>query len=449
MRYLPHTDADIKQMLTTIGVATTEALFSGIPADCRLTRPIELPPGLAETDILKELRLLAAKNTQVSDWTSFLGGGAYNHFIPAVVDHLVSRSEFYTAYTPYQPEISQGTLQGIFEFQTMICQLTGMDIANASMYDGASACAEAVLLAVRAAKKRSRVLISAALHPHYRQTIATYCSYLDIELITIEATNGITALEQVEPLLDERVAALVVGYPNYFGCIENLAALATGVHAVDARLITAVAEPLALALFKSPGELGADIVVGDGQSFGLPLAFGGPTIGFFAVRDKDMRLLPGRLVGETVDLDGKRSFVLTLATREQHIRREKATSNICSNQGMCALMVSIYLALHGKQGLRQLAEINYARSNWLREQIANLDGFSLPFSAPVFNEFVVTCPEPVADLKKRLEQQKILAGVAIGRDYPGLESGLLICVTEQNNRQQMEQLVAVLAGGDR
>ena len=449
MRYLPHTDADIKQMLTTIGVAATDALFSGIPADCRLTRPIDLPPGLAETDILKELRLLAAKNTHVSDWTSFLGGGAYNHFIPAVVDHLVSRSEFYTAYTPYQPEISQGTLQGIFEFQTMICQLTGMDMANASMYDGASACAEAVLLAVRAAKKRSRVLISAALHPHYRQTIATYCRYLDIELITIETTNGVTAPEQVEPLLDERVAALVVGYPNYFGCIENLSALAAGVHAVDARLITAVAEPLALALFKSPGELGADIVVGDGQSFGLPLAFGGPTIGFFAVRDQDMRLLPGRLVGETVDLDGKRSFVLTLATREQHIRREKATSNICSNQGMCALMVSIYLALHGKQGLRQLAEINYARSNWLREQIADLDGFALPFSAPVFNEFVVTCPEPVADLKKRLEQQKILAGVAIGRDYPGLESGLLICATEQNSRQQMEQLVTALAGGKR
>ncbi len=449
MRYLPHTDADIKQMLTTIGVAATDALFSGIPADCRLTRPIDLPPGLAETDILKQLRLLAAKNAQVSDWTSFLGGGAYNHFIPAVVDHLVSRSEFYTAYTPYQPEISQGTLQGIFEFQTMICQLTGMDMANASMYDGASACAEAVLLAVRAAKKRGRVLISAALHPHYRQTIATYCRYLDIELITIETSNGVTSLEQVKPLLDERVAALVVGYPNYFGCMEDLSALAAGVHGVDARLITAVAEPLALALYKSPGKLGADIVVGEGQSFGLPLSYGGPGIGFFAVRNKDMRLLPGRLVGETVDLDGKRSFVLTLATREQHIRREKATSNICSNQGMCALMVSIYLALHGKQGLRKLAEINYARSNWLREQIANLDGFSLPFDAPVFNEFVVTCPEPVADLKKRLEQQKILGGVAIGRDYPGMESGLLICTTEQNSRQQMEQLVTALAGGKR
>ncbi|HMB15339.1 MAG TPA: aminomethyl-transferring glycine dehydrogenase subunit GcvPA [Pelovirga sp.] len=447
MRYLPHTDADIEQMLATIGVADTEALFSGIPADCRLTRPMELPPGLAEADMLKELRSLAAKNAQVSDWNSFLGGGAYNHYIPAVVDHLISRSEFYTAYTPYQPEISQGTLQGIFEFQTMICQLTDMDMANASMYDGASACAEAVLLAVRAAKKRNRVLISTAVHPHYRQTIATYCRYLDIELIDVKTVNGVTPLEQVEPLLDERVAALVVGYPNYFGCIEQLSDLAAGVHSVDARLITAVAEPLALALYKSPGELGADIVVGEGQSFGLPLSFGGPGIGFFAVREKDMRLLPGRLVGETLDLDAKRSFVLTLATREQHIRREKATSNICSNQGICALMVSIYLALHGKKGLRKLAEINYARTNWLREQISALDGFALPFSAPVFNEFVVTCPESIADLKKRLEQQQILAGIALGRDYPGLENGLLICVTEQNSRQQMEQLLSALAGG--
>ncbi|MFO7766165.1 MAG: aminomethyl-transferring glycine dehydrogenase subunit GcvPA [Pelovirga sp.] len=446
MRYLPHTNTDIQQMLATIGIADKEALFSGIPADCRLSRPIDLPPGLAEVDILAQLQQLAAKNAQVSDWSSFLGGGAYNHFIPAVIDHLVSRSEFYTAYTPYQPEISQGTLQGIFEFQTMICQLTGMDMANASMYDGASACAEAVLLAVRAAKKRNRVLICKTLHPHYRQTIATYCRYLDVELIAVETDNGTTPLEQVEQLLDERVAALVVGYPNYFGCIEPLSELAARVHTVDARLITAVAEPLALALYKSPGELGADIVVGDGQSFGLPLSYGGPGIGFFAVREKDMRLLPGRLVGETRDLDGNRSFVLTLATREQHIRREKATSNICSNQGMCALMVSIYLALHGKQGLRKLADINYARANWLREQISTLDGFALPFSTPVFNEFVVTCREPVADLKKRLEQQQILAGVAIGRDYPGLESGLLVCVTEQNSRKQMEQLLTALAG---
>ena len=448
MRYLPHTDTDIEHMLAAIGVDGLEDLFSGIPADCRLPGPLDLPQGLAEADILRRLHQLAAKNTQVSQWTSFLGGGAYNHFIPAVVDHLISRSEFYTAYTPYQPEISQGTLQGIFEFQTMICQLTGMDVANASMYDGASACAEAVLLAVRAAKKRNRVLISAALHPHYRQTIATYCRYLDLELMTIADGNGVTPRDQVEALLDERVAALVVGYPNYFGCMENLADLAACVHQVDARLITAVAEPLALALYKSPGELGADIVVGDGQSFGLPLAFGGPGIGFFAVRERDMRLLPGRLVGETVDLDGQRGFVLTLATREQHIRREKATSNICSNQGMCALMVSIYLALHGKQGLRKLAEINYARADWLRRQIADLDGFSLPFAAPVFNEFVITCREPLSALQKRLEKQQILAGVPLSRDYPDHNNSLLICVTEQNSKAQMEQLLAALTGGN-
>ncbi len=278
-----------------------------------------------------------------------MGGGAYNHFIPSVVDHLVSRSEFYTAYTPYQPEISQGTLQAIFEFQTLICQLTGMDVANASMYDGASACAEAVLLAIRAGKKRRRVLLSGGLNPQYRETVRTYCQFLDIELVDVPVVDGVTDQQAASSLLDDQTAAVVIGYPNYLGQIEDIAASADKAHAAGAKLIVAVAEPLALALYKSPGELGADVVVGEGQSFGIPLSYGGPGIGFFAVKKKDMRGLPGRLVGETVDQDGKRGFVLTLATREQHIRREKATSNICSNQGMCTLMVGIYLALHGKQ----------------------------------------------------------------------------------------------------
>ncbi|MFO7578152.1 MAG: aminomethyl-transferring glycine dehydrogenase subunit GcvPA [Pelovirga sp.] len=448
MRYLPHTDAEVQQMLETIGAPDLDSLFSGIPQNCRLSRPLDLPPGMAEAEALDLLRTLAQRNARVGDWDSFLGAGAYNHFIPAVVDHLISRSEFYTAYTPYQPEISQGTLQAVFEFQTMICQLTGMDVANASMYDGASACAEAVLLSVRATKHRDRVLLSRALPPHYRQTVATYCRYLDITLEEIDLQAGVTDAGQLEHLLDQRVAAVVVGYPNYFGQLENLAGIAALAREAGARLIAAVAETLALALFKSPGELGADIVVGEGQSFGLPLAYGGPGIGFFAVRTQDMRLLPGRLVGETVDRRGQRGFVLTLATREQHIRREKATSNICSNQGICALMVAIYLALHGKQGLRKLAELNYARAAYLREQISRLDGFAVPFGGPFFNEFVVTCPEPVAELKSRLEQHKILAGVALGRDYPELENGLLICVTEQNSRTQIDRLVNALAGGD-
>jgi glycine dehydrogenase subunit 1 len=448
MRYLPHTDVDIRQMLETIGVENVDALFSGIPEDCRLQTPLNLPPALSESEAMTVLRSLAEQNARVSEWDSFLGGGAYNHFIPAVVDHLVSRSEFYTAYTPYQPEISQGTLQAIFEFQTMICQLTGMDVANASMYDGASACAEAALLALRTGRKRSKILLSEALHPQYRETVATYCRYLDVELIDVPTADGVTDLQQLAALLDDQVAAVAVGYPNYFGQIEDVQTLADAAHDSGAKLIVAVAEPLALGLFKAPGELGADVVVGEGQSFGIPISFGGPGIGFFAVKQKDMRALPGRLVGETVDQDGKRGFVLTLATREQHIRREKATSNICSNQGMCTLMVGIFLALHGKQGLRKLAELNYAKAAYARQQIAALDRFELAFSGECFNEFVIRCKEPVAQLQQRLEQEGILSGIPLVRYYPELADGLLICVTEQNSREQIDRLVNALAGGD-
>jgi len=448
MRYLPHTDVDVQQMLDQIEVSNIEELFSGIPEDCRLKRPLDLAAAKSEPETLAFLRGLAEQNTKTSDWDSFLGGGAYNHFIPAVIDQLVSRSEFYTAYTPYQPEISQGTLQAVFEFQTLICQLTGMDVANASMYDGASACAEAVLLTIRAGKKRNKILLSQGLPPQYRETVATYSSHLNIDLIDVPLKAGVTDQAELQKLLSDQVAAVVVGYPNYFGQIENLGDIAELTHASGARLVAAVPEPLALALYKSPGELGADIVVGEGQSFGIPLSYGGPGIGFFAVRKKDMRVLPGRLVGETVDKDGKRGFVLTLATREQHIRREKATSNICSNQGMCVLMVAIYLALHGKQGLRQLAEVNYAKAVYAKEKIGQLDGFSVAFPGETFNEFVITCSESVAALKQRLEQQGVLAGISLGRDYPDLEYGLLICVTEQNSQEQIDRLVAVLAGGE-
>lgn len=448
MRYLPHTSVDVQQMLETIGVSTIEELFAGIPENCKLPRPLALPEAQSEAELMGQLQAMAAQNAQVGEWDSFLGGGAYNHFIPAAVDHLVSRSEFYTAYTPYQPEISQGTLQAIFEFQTLICQLTNMDVANASMYDGASACAEAVLLALRTGKKRNKILLSQALHPQYRETVATYCRYLDSELLEIPALEtGVTDQQQLAAMLDDQVAAVVIGYPNYFGQIEDLQAISEVTHAAGARLIAAVAEPLALGLFKSPGELGADVVVGEGQSFGIPVSFGGPGIGFFAVKVKDMRALPGRLVGETVDQDGKRGFVLTLATREQHIRREKATSNICSNQGMCTLMVGIFLALHGKQGLRKLAELNYSKAAYAKQQIGELDGVKLAFNGETFNEFVIACEEPVATLQQRLEQEGILAGIALAKDYPELENGLLVCVTEQNSREQIDRLVQALAGG--
>jgi glycine dehydrogenase subunit 1 len=447
MRYLPHSNQDIRSMLDAIGVEKIEDLFSGIPENCRLPRDLELCEPLAEADLQRRLQALAAANSIDDSWSRFLGGGYYDHHIPAVIDHLISRSEFYTAYTPYQPEISQGTLQAVFEFQTLVCQLTGMEVANASLYDGASACAEAVLMALRCGRKRSKVLLSRGLHPKYREVVAAYVRFLDVELIEVPlAADGRTDAGAVARLLADDVAALVVGYPNYLGVVEELEPLSQLVHDSGARLLVAAAEPLAMALYRSPGEQGADIVIGEGQSFGLPLSFGGPGVGFIAARQKDMRSLPGRLVGETVDKDGLRGFVLTLATREQHIRREKATSNICSNQGICAVMVSIYLALLGKNGLPKLARDNYSRVTYLRERIAALPGYSLSFSAPVFNEFVISCPQPAAEVLQRLEDEKILAGIDLSGDYPEIENGLLICVTEQNDRVQLDRLVAALKG---
>jgi glycine dehydrogenase subunit 1 len=447
MRYLPHTPGEVSGMLERIGVNSLEDLFVGIPAPVRLKRPLDLPQAASEVELLRELKVLAAKNATPETHKSFLGGGAYHHFIPAVIDQLVSRSEFYTAYTPYQPEISQGTLQAIFEFQTMVCQLSGMDVANASMYDGASACAEAVLMAARLTR-RKRVLVSRALNPRYRGVIATYCSYLDLELVEVAvAADGRTDSTDLAAKLDEATAAVVIGYPNYFGVVEDLAALAEAAHGTGARLVTAVAEPVALGLLKSPGELGADIVAGDGQSFGLPLAFGGPYVGFFAVRQKDVRAMPGRLVGATTDLEGRRGFVLTLATREQHIRREKATSNICSNQGLCALMTTIFLSLLGKQGLRELAAQNLAKAAYARAQLATVDGLTIVFDGPSFNEFVVRSERPVAEQLARCEQAGVLAGIPLGGDYAEFEDCFLVCVTEQNPRAEIDALVAALKGG--
>jgi glycine dehydrogenase subunit 1 len=434
-------------MLDAIGVKTLDDLFVEIPAGVRLQRPIDLPEALSEAELLKQLSRMTAAHAAVPAYSSFLGGGAYNHFIPAVVDQLASRSEFYTAYTPYQPEISQGTLQAIFEYQTLICQLTGMDVANASMYDGASACAEAVQMAARATR-RKKILLSSGLHPEYRQTVKTYCSYLELELVEVPLQgDGRTDLQAAASLTDNSCAALVIGYPNFFGCIEDLASLGELAHQAGAMLVTAVQEPVALGLLKSPGELGADIVVGEGQSLGLPVSFGGPGIGFFAARQKVVRSMPGRLIGETVDADGHRGFVLTLATREQHIRREKATSNICSNQGLCALMVTIYLALMGKQGMRELAQQNLAKAEYAKQQIAALKGFRLPFSAPGFNEFVVEVDRPVAGLLEKLADRKILGGIPLGKFYPGMENRFLVCVTEQNSREEIDALVAALEGG--
>ncbi|MBE0597026.1 MAG: aminomethyl-transferring glycine dehydrogenase subunit GcvPA [Desulfuromonadales bacterium] len=446
MRYIPHTDEDVRQMLAAIGVDSVERLFEEIPEAVRLRRPLALPGPLAETELLREFSRQAALNATAATHVSFLGGGAYNHFIPAVVDHLISRSEFYTAYTPYQPEISQGTLQAIFEYQTLICQLTGMEVANASMYDGASACAEAVLMAVRATG-RSRVLLSRALHPAYRQTVATYTRYLEVELVELPFDEtGRTDFEVLAGELDDRTAAVVAGYPNVFGVIEDLASLATAAHQVGARLVAAVQEPIALGLLHPPGALGADIVVGEGQSFGIPLSFGGPYLGFFAAQRQDLRSMPGRLVGETVDLEGERGFVLTLSTREQHIRREKATSNICSNEGLCALMATIYLSLLGRQGIREVAVQNLSKAAYARQQIAALPGFRLPFSAPTFNEFVVEGPQEVQGVLATLADEGILGGIALAPWFEEMPNRFLVCVTEQNTRQEIEALAAALGG---
>jgi glycine dehydrogenase subunit 1 len=449
MRYIPHTEEDVRQMLEAVGVGSVADLFTEIPTDVRLDRPLDLPKPLAEAELLKALARLSSQNATAADRISFLGGGAYNHFIPAVVDHIISRSEFYTAYTPYQPEISQGTLQAIFEYQSLICQLTGMDAANASMYDGASACAEGVLMAARATR-RGKILLSRALHPEYRDTVATYCRYLELELVEVPFDEtGRTDASELARLLDKETAAVVAGYPNFFGVVEDLSALAEAAHGCGANLVAAVQEPIALGLLKSPGELGADIVVGEGQSFGIPLSFGGPYLGFFAARQKGLRSMPGRLVGETLDRDGKRGFVLTLATREQHIRREKATSNICSNEGLCALMAAVYLCLMGKQGIREVAVQNLAKAEYARKRIAALPGFSIPFSAPTFNEFVVEAEEGAAVVLERLEKGNILGGIALDRFFGEMPKRFLVCATEQNSRQEIDALVAALAGGER
>ncbi len=447
MRYIPHTDEDIRQMLETIGVDSVEDLFVEVPREVRLDRPLELPAPLSESEALRELKRLAAKNATAESHLSFLGGGAYNHFIPAVIDQLISRSEFYTAYTPYQPEISQGTLQAIFEYQTLICRLTGMDISNASMYDGASACAEAVLMAARATR-RKKVLLAASLPPEYRETVATYCRHLEMELAEIPfGADGRLDAQALAGALDQQTAALVAGYPNFFGVVEDLAPLAEAAHQAGALLVTAVAEPLSLGLVKSPGELGADIVVGEGQSFGMPVSFGGPGVGFFAARQKTVRSMPGRLVGATTDKEGRTGYVLTLATREQHIRREKATSNICSNQGMCALMATIYLSLLGKRGIQEVAEQNLAKAEYAKQAIAALPGFRIPMAGPTFNEFVVETDGDAEALLRRLEDRGILGGIPLQRYYPGMERRFLVCVTEQNSREEIDALVAALAGG--
>jgi glycine dehydrogenase subunit 1 len=443
LRYIPHTEDDVRRMLDVIGAASVDALFAPIPQALRLRRPLDVPAAAGEQDVLGELRRLAARNANLDTHAWFLGAGTYPHFIPSAVDALVSRAEFTTSYTPYQPEISQGTLQAIFEWQTMIAGLTGLEVANASLYDGASASAEAALMAMRITR-RSRIVLARGLHPHYADVLRTYVAALGCELV--EAPLGPDGRSApLAPLVDDATACVVLQQPGFLGCVEDVRAAAAAAHARGALVVVVVSEALSLALLRAPGELGADIVCGEAQSFGVPMGFGGPHLGFLAGRDQHVRQLPGRLVGETVDASGRRGFVLTLSTREQHIRRERATSNICTNQGLCLMMATIYLSLLGRVGLRRLAEQNLAKAAYARARIAATPGLSLPFSAPVFNEFVVRIPGSPRETLGRAAAQGIVAGLDLASFAPELGPALLVCTTELARREDVDRLVDVLA----
>ena len=432
-------------MLSSIGLTSAEQLFNSIPSELLLKAPLNTPVALSEIELLARFEQMAARNA-AANRISFLGAGAYSHYIPTIVDHILTRSEFFTAYTPYQPEISQGTLQTIFEFQTLVCQLTGMEVANASMYDGSTALAEAVLMAERVTK-RSKVVASTAVHPQYLEVVRTYVQHagIDLEVVDFHEQSGQAATQLTESI-DEQTAAVVVQSPNFFGCIEDVASVVNAAHAKGALSIVAVTEAISLGLLKSPGACGADIVVAEGQSFGVPLSFGGPYVGLFATREKYARQIPGRLVGEAYDKQGRRGFVLTLATREQHIRREKATSNICTNEGLIALAATVYLETMGRRGIREVAEQCIQKAAYAAKRIKGLNGFSLPFSGPRFNEFVVRGPSPAIGLLSRLAKEKgIEGGVPLAQFFPERANDFLMCVTETNTREQIDRLVEGLA----
>lgn len=428
-------------MLDSIGLSNASELFRSIPADVQLDRKLKITDPLAEPEVIAAMEEMAARNTAATK-PSFLGAGVYSHFSPTIVDHLIQRSEFFTSYTPYQPEISQGTLQYIFEFQTLICQLTGMEVANASMYDGSTAMAEAYLMAQRVTR-RNKIVVATSVHPEYREVAKTYTKHGDAEIIEVvfdEATGRLSDLST----LDDKTAALVVQSPNFFGCIEDLKALAEAAHAVGALFVVVVTEGISFGLLKSPGSCGADIVVGEGQSFGIPMSFGGPHVGLFATQDKFVRQMPGRLCGIAYDKNGNRGFTLTLSTREQHIRREKATSNICTNQGLIALAATIYMEAMGKQGLQEVAMQNAQKAAYAKQRIDALNGFSIPFSAPTFNEFVVRGPKAAIDILESVRAAGVIGGLALSKYYGARDNEFLVCVTETSSRKNIDALIDAL-----
>ena len=436
MRYLPHTDEDIAAMLAAVGVDGLDDLFSSIPEDCRRQGGLDLPEPLTEWELNDAMKDMAA--CQNMECRIFIGAGSYRHFTPAAVSHLSGRGEFLTAYTPYQPEVSQGTLQAIYEYQTLVSRLLGLDVANASMYDGATALVEALLMAIRI-KRRNKVAVSSNIHPAWRQVIETYFKPAGFEILDLpwsaDGRSDPAALGAAGDL-----AAVAVQSPNFFGCVEDLADLADAAHQRDALFITAFTEPLAYGLFKNPGSLGADIACGEGQSFGVPQSFGGPGLGMFATRMPYVRNIPGRLVGQTTDLDGRRGFVLTLSTREQHIRREKAVSNICTNNSHCALIAAMYMASLGADGMKNLAALNRDKAEYLKNRFLTA-GLEIPFASTTFNEFVVKFPDGFELKHSRLRKKGIVAGLPLAGLFPELKGCHLFCVTEVFSKQDLDELV--------
>lgn len=437
MSYVPHTDLERQQMLSAIGVTTIEDLFEAVPSTHRFPK-LDLPKPLSEMEVMAELTALSDADEHVADFACFRGAGAYHHFIPSAISHIVLRGEFLTAYTPYQPEISQGTLQAIFEYQSMMCTLTGMDAANASHYDGATSLAEAVTVAVDAGRgKRNKIILSHAINPQYRAVVRTYHQGRDLKIV---GDSGRADIPDLIDLLDDKTAMLAVSYPNFFGQIDDLKQLAEKVHQAGALLVMVV-NPISLGILKPPGELGADIVVGEGQPLGIPLSFGGPYLGFFATRTEYVRKIAGRIVGETVDHDGRRAYVMTLRPREQDIRREKASSNICTNQGLMSLTAAVYMSLMGKHGMKKVAELCYHKAHYAAKQIATIPGFSVDTSKPFFNEFVVKCPCPINEINDVLIEKGIIGGYDLGQDYSHLKDHMLVCATEMNTKDEIDGLV--------
>jgi glycine dehydrogenase subunit 1 len=437
--YCPNTPEEIQEMLSAIGVASVEGLFSPIPSELR-AKNLNIPPGISEFETFDRMKAIADGNK--SDVINFIGGGFYDHIIPAAVDHLSGRAEFYTAYTPYQPECSQGTLQALFEYQTAICRLTGLDVSNASLYDGGTACAEAAMMALRVTG-RNRIIVDGSVNPFSRQVLKTYLFNLDIDVIEIPPLDGLLNRDELLKVLDDSVAGVLLQNPNFFGCLDDFTALAEQIHAKGALLIASV-YPISLGIVKSPGEMGVDIAVGDGQSLGNPLSFGGPSFGFIAAKKAYIRNMPGRIIGETVDKQGRRGFVLTLQAREQHIKRHKATSNICSNQGLCALRGLIFLSAIGKAGLAEMARLNRDKAEYAKAQLAGIPGVTVLQSAPTFNEFTLFLPKAADALVERLLEAGIAAGVPLGRYYERSGNSLVVTVTEKRSRKEIDLFVKTL-----